>query len=182
MIKSQTYIGNPCKRGGHTERYIKGGHCFVCANIDKKKHYIENRERYLAKQKKWRAENPEKSKTYNKKWNAENIEKKKTYYKKWIAENSEKKKAYDKKYKKENLKQYAYNQAKRRAMKKQQTPPWADLEKIKQIYINCPEGYEVDHKHPLSKGGLHVDYNLQSIPISENRSKGAKLDYDTTRF
>ena len=47
--------------------------------------------------------------------------------------------------------------------------------KIIEFYKNCPEGYEVDHKHPLSKGGLHVDYNLQAIPKSENRRKGTKI-------
>ena len=56
-----------------------------------------------------------------------------------------------------------------------QTPPWADLDKIKEIYLNCPKGYEVDHIHPISKGGLHVDYNLQYLTISENRSKNNKI-------
>ena len=54
-------------------------------------------------------------------------------------------------------------------------PPWADQQKINDIYYNCPEGYEVDHIHPISKGGLHVHYNLQIITISENRRKSAKL-------
>ena len=59
--------------------------------------------------------------------------------------------------------------------KRQQMPPWADLDKIKEIYLNCPKGYEVDHIHPISKGGLHVDYNLQYLTISENRSKNNKI-------
>lgn len=44
-----------------------------------------------------------------------------------------------------------------------------------EIYSNCPLGYEVDHIHPLSKGGLHVPWNLQYLSINENRSKGNKL-------
>jgi 5-methylcytosine-specific restriction endonuclease McrA len=56
-----------------------------------------------------------------------------------------------------------------------QTPIDADLEKIKQIYLRCPEGYEVDHIIPISRGGLHHQDNLQYLTISENRKKGNKL-------
>ena len=55
--------------------------------------------------------------------------------------------------------------------KKRQTPSWANIEKIKEIYMNCPEGYEVDHIWPISKYGLHVHYNLQYLTIIENRNK-----------
>jgi len=53
--------------------------------------------------------------------------------------------------------------------------PTANKEKIKQIYENCPVGYEVDHIIPLSKGGLHHEENLQYLTIKENRSKGNKI-------
>ena len=49
------------------------------------------------------------------------------------------------------------------------------LNKIKEIYKNRPKGFEVDHIHPISKGGLHVEYNLQYLPKSANRSKGNKI-------
>ena len=187
MNKPQvTFQGKPCKRGGHTERYIKSRRCVVCTNIDNKKWRAENPEKKKAGNKKWNSENPEKKKSYNKKWNSENPEKKKAGNKKWNsenpekrkewnAENPEKKKSYTKKWKKENSGLCNHHTAKRRAMKKQQTPPWADLDKIKEIYMTCPEEYEVDHIHPLSKGGLHVDYNLQHLPAIENRVKSAKL-------
>lgn len=58
-----------------------------------------------------------------------------------------------------------------------QTPVDADFEKIKQIYLECPEGYEVDHIIPISKGGLHHQDNLQYLTISENRKKSNKLNY-----
>lgn len=51
----------------------------------------------------------------------------------------------------------------------------ANKEKIKKIYENCPDGYEVDHIIPLSKGGLHHEDNLQYLTIAENRSKGNRL-------
>jgi 5-methylcytosine-specific restriction endonuclease McrA len=47
----------------------------------------------------------------------------------------------------------------------------ADTAKIKEIYTNCPDGYEVDHINPLSLGGLHHEDNLQYLPWRVNRSK-----------
>lgn len=64
------------------------------------------------------------------------------------------------------------------AKKKNQTPEDADMEKIREIYLNCPDGYEVDHIIPIAKGGLHHQDNLQYLTISENRSKGARLDWN----
>ena len=51
----------------------------------------------------------------------------------------------------------------------------ANKEKIKQIYANVPEGHEVDHIIPLSKGGLHHEDNLQYLTVKENRQKGNRL-------
>lgn len=53
--------------------------------------------------------------------------------------------------------------------------PTADKEAIKQIYLNCPEGYEVDHIIPLSRGGLHHQDNLQYLLKEDNRRKGNKM-------
>ena len=69
----------------------------------------------------------------------------------------------------------------RRARLLKATPKWLtkeQLNEMKQFYINCPTGYEVDHIHPL-KGdgfsGLHVPWNLQYLPASENSRKGNRL-------
>ncbi len=59
--------------------------------------------------------------------------------------------------------------------KKQQTPPDADMNLIKEIYLNCPGGYEVDHIIPISKGGLHHQDNLQYLTPDENKRKSNKL-------
>jgi len=64
-------------------------------------------------------------------------------------------------------------QAKQRA----QTPADANLILMKQIYENCPEGYEVDHIIPISKGGLHHQDNLQYLPWQTNRRKSNKLNW-----
>ena len=71
-----------------------------------------------------------------------------------------------------------YHCAKRRAMKSRATPKFANLEKIKEIYKNCPKGYHVDHIVPLNNKnvcGLHVEWNLQYLTPSANISKSNKF-------
>ena len=50
----------------------------------------------------------------------------------------------------------------RQANKIKATPKWANLEKIKEIYLNCPSGYHVDHITPLTNKNV-VDYMLKAI-------------------
>jgi hypothetical protein len=59
--------------------------------------------------------------------------------------------------------------------KKRQTPLNANIDKIKEIYLNCPAGYEVNHIIPISKGGPHHQDNLQYLTVTENRKKGNKV-------
>jgi len=59
------------------------------------------------------------------------------------------------------------------AKRKNQTPDNVDIKVLQQIYLDCPEGYEVDHIIPISRGGLHSPENLQYLTISENRKKWA---------
>lgn len=67
--------------------------------------------------------------------------------------------------------------ATRRARLKSASTDLTDEEKecIKLMYINCPEGYEVDHIIPISRGGKHHPSNLQYLTISENRRKQNKI-------
>ena len=60
---------------------------------------------------------------------------------------------------------------------KNQTPENVDVNALQQIYLNRPEGYEVDHIHPVSKGGLHSPENLQYLIKEQNRKKSNKLDW-----
>lgn len=84
----------------------------------------------------------------------------------------------DSNYKKINSKDYARNTANYKASKLRRTPSWADTEKIKEVYDNCPSGHHVDHIVPLNGqlvSGLHVHYNLQYLTPSENTSKNNKF-------
>ena len=63
--------------------------------------------------------------------------------------------------------------------KRQRVPKWADRKAIEEFYKNCPKGYHVDHKIPLSGkyvSGLHCLDNLQYLPAKENLSKGNKFN------
>lgn len=50
-----------------------------------------------------------------------------------------------------------------------------EKQKIKEFYKNRPDGYDVDHIIPISKGGKHCLINLQYIPSYENRMKRNKI-------
>lgn len=65
-----------------------------------------------------------------------------------------------------------------RAKKLQRTPKWSDLNKIKEFYKNCPNGYHVDHFYPLqglTVSGLHVIENLQYLTEEDNLRKHNKF-------
>ena len=63
--------------------------------------------------------------------------------------------------------------AKLKSQTPEQTPE--ERKEIIEFFKNCPEGYEVDHIYPISKGGLHVISNLQYLTQRENRIKGNKI-------
>lgn len=72
---------------------------------------------------------------------------------------------------------YLYRNALRRAKKKQATPIWADLIKVKEIYLNRPSNMHVDHIYPLDSTwvcGLHNEFNLQYLSPEENKKKSNK--------
>lgn len=82
-------------------------------------------------------------------------------------------------WKKQNPKKVLANTRARQMKKKQRTPKWADLNKIKEIYRNCPEGFHVDHIIPINGknvSGLHVETNLQYLPAETNVRKSNKYE------
>ncbi len=141
--------------------------CRNCRNMEKRKYIRENKEKVR--------QYYEQNKDRILKWCSEYYEERKK-----DPEFMPYRRAYLRKYwdSPEGRRLHAANEARRRAAKSQATPPWAYLEKIKQIYLNCPEGYDVDHIIPLrgkNVRGLHVEYNLQYLPHDVNVKKGNRL-------
>jgi hypothetical protein len=94
---------------------------------------------------------------------------------KWRVNNPEKVKIIRSQHQKNNPGKVNALTMKHHASKVSQTPVWANLQKIKQIYINCPQGMQVDHIIPLqgkTVSGFHVEYNLQYLSPEDNMKKG----------
>ncbi len=133
-------------------------------NRDKTLEYCRSyRERNPEAVGKWQRENPARARENRRRWYFENIEKRRADERRRMKENPEKRRAKDALY---------------RRRVREATPTWADTEMIALIYVECPEGYDVDHIFPLrgkNSCGLHVVENLQYLPSSENRRKSNKV-------
>lgn len=104
------------------------------------------------------------------------------YLKKYRKDKYEERKEFNslrmKKHYLENKGYYKDKTNKRRAIKLRAIPKFANLDKIREIYKNCPKGYHVDHIIPLNNPivcGLHVEWNLQYLSAKDNCSKSNKL-------
>ncbi|RZK45061.1 MAG: hypothetical protein EOO61_01425 [Hymenobacter sp.] len=83
--------------------------------------------------------------------------------------------SYQREYQKTHVLEQRARSAKRRAIETRAIPKWANMSAIRQVYLNCPAGYHVDHYYPLQGEnvcGLHVVENLQYLTEFENLSKG----------
>lgn len=141
--------------------------CKSCRKIQQTIWRRENQNQINQVQKQWSQQNRELSNQIKKAWNDRNPEKVRESHRQWTENNRDKARA---------------NCSARRRKVRQQMPAWANIQKITEIYLNCPIGYHVDHIIPLQGkyvSGLHVDYNLQYLPASENIKKGNKFEIDS---
>jgi hypothetical protein len=157
--------------------------CNECKKIKSKNYYENNKEKEALRKKIARKANQEKFQKRYKNYYENNKEKEKLRCRNYKKNNKEKIRKQARVYGKNNPEISRAKCAKRRAQKLQALPSWADLEAIKEIYKNCPEGYHVDHIYPLQSDkvcGLHTVENLQYLTAEENLKKGNKMPEEIT--
>jgi hypothetical protein len=144
-----------------------------------KENYLKNKEQIKEYRKLYYLNNKEKLKEYSRQYRLDNKEKIKEKDKLFYLNNKEKIKKVNRLYRLNKPHIHSALSAKRRAVKLKATPRFANLKKIKEIYMNCPKGYHVDHIVPLQGKnvcGLHVEWNLQYLTPLENSFKSNKLN------
>ena len=168
------FTGKPCRRGHVAEKFISN---YACAECNTQR-CNEKREELNA----WNRKRNDRRRDYIKKHNQKYyVENKDTILKnnrKYYEENKEWLATKKLEWQRNNKGKVKAIQNKRRAIKLQALPNWANLDKIKEIYLTCPNGFDVDHILPLNNKlicGLHVEFNLQHLPEKENASKSNKF-------
>ena len=160
----QRYLNNKEKRLEYDRKYRSKNKKKIAQR--KQEYYLNNKE----KAKQWRLNNKDKINEYSQNYRLKNLEKTATRLRKYQIENKEKMSAIA---------------AKRRARKLQATPNCLSENDLKWIEWYYKQAklleqltgipHHVDHIHPLSKGGLHVPWNLQVLTAEENIKKHAKI-------
>lgn len=169
--------------------------CKACKKGYKDQYYQKNKDKIIAYANEYHASHPQERKEYLQGYWLENKDKFKLFRDQRHEEHPEIRVAQQSLYYKENKIDIAkehkvyyednkpgflYRSALRRACKLNATPKWLTAEQmaeIKVIYDTRPEGYHVDHIVPLQGKnvcGLHVPWNLQHLPGTENLSKHNK--------
>ena len=150
---------------------------------DKKSYEEKNLVRIRGKKAEWKRKNyHEKLKPKNQIYNKKNAEKISKQGKARELINKEKRTETNKIWAVKNKAKLNHKCRLRQLLKKQATPPWANLKLIQEMYElsemyskNTGIKHHVDHVVPIQGKnvcGLHVHYNLQVMPYYENLSKG----------
>lgn len=146
--------------------------CDKAASSDYKKRNVESCKEYAAA---YREQNSEYFKAKQVEFRANNPE----YWKNWTAKNIDSERARWRRVYHANIGRARCNELRRRVIKAQAIPKWADMTDIKAVYQEAKYfGMHVDHIVPLRSDkvcGLHVWDNLQLLPAEKNISKGNRF-------
>lgn len=144
----------------------------------KKREYMRE---YMRKYRQCNSNFIEGRKIYIRRYAQQNSEKVGRYSIEYRRKNPEVSRKANRKYYRKNKAAKKANAAKYRAAKLCRIPKWlteAQLQQIKDFYVNCPGGMVVDHIYPLQGkyvSGLHHPDNLQYLTRSENCHKSNKM-------
>lgn len=192
------FTGRPCKRGHIAPRRASCGVCLHCARENDAAWRLKHPDKVSAVKAAWARANADRLKqeaAERYRANKPSVQAKMAEYYKansgrirkrvadWRQANPERVRVYSVAWAKANRPLYRELTARRRTRLTRATPSWLTPEQIaemRSIYASAPKGYHVDHIVPL-KGktvcGLHVPWNLQLLPASENVRKSAKLQW-----
>lgn len=179
-------IEKPAECFGKSARIKDGlrGQCKSCVNAASAVAHLKNQEASNARRRDWYRRNKTARNKTQKQWRDANREKLNAESRQKYAIDPSATKAAIKKWTQANPHRAAATTAKYRAAKRNRTPKWltpTQLKAIQDIYEQAAAlskltgcRYEVDHVVPLQGkkvSGLHVPWNLQIIPVPENRRK-----------
>jgi hypothetical protein len=183
LCLTRFFLGTPCRNGHLDERLVCNNICLACARKNNKVHYKralkdqrstdDGRERRIANDRRYLSEN-----------RAKIAEKRRARY----AASAEKMRAQRRDWAQANPESVLASQRKVRFLRMRRAPKWLtaeDWSAMEALYtesrlITERTGIQqhVDHIVPLvgkTVSGLHVPWNLQVIPATENLKKSNKL-------
>lgn len=186
------FTGRPCKRGHVAKRFAGNKTCTECHRSQSAQWYSDNRDHSNEKHREWCERNRDKARSYSKKWRDSNPDKQaararrdrinnpdraRARVAKWAAKNRDKLQALD----------AAYRARKRNAVGRYTT---ADVGRLLEsqgaICVYCPvsltQGYHVDHRLPLVRGGSNMPRNIQLLCAKCNVRKGKKTHREYVAF
>jgi hypothetical protein len=169
--------GKPCKYGHMADRYMSNNECVECRRIKN----VSLKEKQVA----WWEQNRDRKNAVGRTRYIANVEAERERTRRKYATNKDKVTATNNAWVEKNPGIKNHYCAKRRAAIRKQVPLWADMEAIKQMYRNCPNGYHVDHIIPIQGKtvcGFHSQHNLQYLPASENQRKFNRLEDQYVSF
>ena len=140
-------------------------YCKACMKIRRAPQRLSTKEEHYARNKEWAAKNLDRVRAIKRKYNQSlTLDQKRSAKARCVARNPIK---------------YRAAVSSRRAHLRQATPPWVSARELEAVYILAGLlGLTVDHIIPIRGKvvcGLHVPWNMQLLPVSENSRKSASF-------
>lgn len=201
------FTGKPCKKDHLSERLVSTRQCRECnrewrslnaeaLSEGKRKWFLDHREEYLERFRKYGRENREQARKHLRKWRLAHPEKKRAEGREYYRKNSEKMLEYGRKWARENPDK-AYARCHRHRARKLAAPGSYTSQDIAEIlelqhgkcaycFIKLNGKYQVDHHVSLKRGGTNSPDNLRLTCTFKygngcNQRKSAKDPLDFAR-